>query len=176
MEMKGVKSKLLFVFFLLLACGLMDSCVDTRKTTYFNGVSNGTLSTNTPIPISVIQRNDLLSITISSLNPEASAFFNTLTNSPGTSANPSQPVPMPGYLVSPEGTIQFPILGTIKVQGLTTNQLKETIRSQLVDKKLLTDPIVTVRFLDFKVTVLGEVSKPTVITVPDEKISFFPKG
>jgi polysaccharide export outer membrane protein len=171
MEMKGVKSKLLFVFFLLLACGLMDSCVDTRKTTYFNGVSNGTLSTNTPIPISVIQRNDLLSITISSLNPEASAFFNTLTNSPGTSANPSQPVPMPGYLVSPEGTIQFPILGTIKVQGLTTNQLKETIRSQLVDKKLLTDPIVTVRFLDFKVTVLGEVSKPTVITVPDEKIS-----
>jgi polysaccharide export outer membrane protein len=76
-----------------------------------------------------------------------------------------------GYLVSNGGTIEFPVLGTIKAAGLTKEQLKETITKKLVDQKLLTDPIVTVRFLNFRVTVLGEVNHPGELSVPSEKIS-----
>ncbi|MDB5010552.1 MAG: sugar transporter, partial [Mucilaginibacter sp.] len=76
-----------------------------------------------------------------------------------------------GYLVNNEGIIQFPVLGDIKVAGLTTNQLRLEIIKQLTDKKLLVDPVVMVRQLNFKVSVLGEVGHPMVVNVPSEKIS-----
>jgi polysaccharide export outer membrane protein len=62
-------------------------------------------------------------------------------------------------------------LGKLKAEGLTIKQLNENIIDSLNTKKLLVDPLVTIRFLNFRVTVLGEVGKPTVITVPNEKIS-----
>ena len=74
-------------------------------------------------------------------------------------------------MVYADGNIQFSILGTIKVAGLTENALKAQIIKGILDKKLLVDPIVTIRHLNFRVTVLGEVGNPTVITVPSEKIS-----
>jgi polysaccharide export outer membrane protein len=55
--------------------------------------------------------------------------------------------------------------------GLTKDELKDKLTKSLVDKKLLVDPIITIRFLNFKVTVLGEVAHPTVVTVPSERIS-----
>jgi polysaccharide export outer membrane protein len=165
MEIRNFRATPISILVLLIF--LMSGCVNTRKATYFNGINDGTLSANTPIPASMIQRNDLLSITITSLSPEASSFFNTSTTS-NASNESSQ---LTGYLVGPDGNIQFPILGSIKAEGSTTAQLKEVIRKQLVDQKLLTDPIVTIRFLNFRVTVLGEVNKPSVISVPNEKIS-----
>ena len=78
---------------------------------------------------------------------------------------------MVGYLVNNDGNIQFPILGTLKAEGLTKEQLKASITKKLVDRQLLTDPIVTIRLMNFRVTVLGEVRNPNVIQVPSEKIS-----
>ena len=72
-----------------------------------------------------------------------------------------------------DGTIKFPILGNIQAAGLTQKQLENNITQQLIDKKLLFDPIVSSRFLNFRVTVLGEVNRPRVITVPSEQISIF---
>lgn len=141
------------------------ACVDVRKATYFNDVKDSVIDTNTPVPESIIRKNDLLSITVSSLNPAATEVFNTPNNST------NQQGQVTGYLVGADGTIQFPILGSIKAEGLTKEQLKETIRKKLVDKQLLTDPIVQARFLNFHVTVLGEVKNPTVLNIPNEKIS-----
>jgi polysaccharide export outer membrane protein len=156
--------------FLALSVIFTSGCVNTRSATYFNGVTDKTITANTPIPESVIQKNDLLSISVSSLNPEASAVFNSPNVSnlmvPGSNSNPAS-----GYLVSTDGTIQFPILGSIKALGLTKDQLKESISNKLLERKLLIDPIVNVRFLNFRITVLGEVKNPTVVTVPNEKIS-----
>jgi polysaccharide export outer membrane protein len=59
----------------------------------------------------------------------------------------------------------------VKASGLTKKQLKEYITKTLTQRQLLTDPVVTIRYLNYKVTVLGEVAHPTVINVPDEKIS-----
>src|SRR6185295_4677396 len=108
MKLNKLKTNILWVPFLFML--LTTSCVNTRKATYFNGVNETTLSSNTPIPESKIQKNDLLSIYISSLNPEASAFFNGPNT---TSITPAGSNPINGYLVSADGNIQLPILGSI---------------------------------------------------------------
>jgi polysaccharide export outer membrane protein len=78
-----------------------------------------------------------------------------------------------GYLVNADGTIKFPVLGPVKAAGLTKRQLEVVLTDSLTNRKLLVDPIVTARFLNFRVTVLGEVAKPTTLNVANERISIF---
>ncbi|MFN2438481.1 MAG: polysaccharide biosynthesis/export family protein [Chitinophagaceae bacterium] len=148
---------ILVIFFSLFIASC--SSINPKDAVYFNTLPEGRVATNTPIPESLIQSNDLLGITINSLNPAASAMFNTS----GTTAS--------GTLVGADGNIYIPILGNMKAIGVTKSQLAATITNALIDKKLLIDPVVTIRFLNFRVTVLGEVNNPTVIPVPSEKIS-----
>jgi polysaccharide biosynthesis/export protein len=166
--MKLINFNGIAISMLLITMLFTSACINTRTATYFNDVNDATLSSNTPIPESIIQKNDLLSISVSSLNPDASAIFNTPNSSGvvGAGGNPAS-----GYLVSADGTIQFPILGPIKAAGLTKEQLKESLVKKLLEKQLLKDPIVSIRFLNFRVTVLGEVKNPAVVNVPNEKIS-----
>lgn len=153
---------------LLFILVLGASCVNTKKALYFAGQNEGSFR-SPAVPKLVIQNNDLLNISVSSLNPEASAIFNQPNN--GGAAATTTTTTATGYLVDGDGNIQFPFLGSIKAAGLTKDELKNKLTKDLVDKKLLVDPIIVVRFLNFKVTVLGEVAHPTVITVPSEKIS-----
>jgi polysaccharide export outer membrane protein len=154
---------------LILLAGV--SCTNTKKAVYFSDQKNGSFEAPV-IPKLVIQNNDLLSISVSSMNPEASAVFNQPNNPPsGNSNNTTTTTAATGYLVDGEGNIQFPFLGAVKASGLSKDELKDKLTKSLVDKKLLVDPIITIRFLNFKVTVLGEVSHPNVITVPSERIS-----
>lgn len=76
-----------------------------------------------------------------------------------------------GYLVNEDGNIDLPMLGATKVAGLTKKQLKESITNTILAKKLLVDPLVEIRYLNFEITVLGEVGHPTVINVPSEQIT-----
>lgn len=159
---------ILFVFIILFCL----SCLSTKQTTYFNNAQ----STNyTPSAMDsgliTIQKNDLLSIVINSLNPEASAIFNTVNTSTTNYTSTGTYQSIGGYLVNSEGFIELPILGNIKVAGLTKKELKEKITNILIEKKLLLEPIVSVRQLNFEITVLGEVGRPSVITVPSEKVS-----
>lgn len=161
------------------------SCVDSKKIAYFNNLRDTVLRDSGTAFEAVIQKNDLLSITVSSLNPEASYMFNlqnqsaappTLTTSasglPTTSTNPSAGgMQQLGYLVGDDGSIKFPVIGNIPAAGLTKRQLEKNIASVLTEKKLLVDPIVSIRFLNFRVTVLGEVTRPTTISVANERIS-----
>jgi polysaccharide export outer membrane protein len=158
---------------LLLLCVSCFSCVDVKKSVYFAGQGDASLPDNVAIPETVIANHDLLSISVSSLNPQASAVFNTpnISYASSTSFTTGSSVQSSGYLVDQEGNIQFPILGEIRAAGLSENQLRLNIVKDLEDKKLLLDPIVSVRQLNFKVTVLGEVAHPTVVNVPTEKIT-----
>lgn len=151
---------------------LLASCADVRKTIYFADQRDSTIRSANAAPLTYIQSNDILSINVSSLNPATTAIFNTpnnanvtVTTAEGSNAQPS------GYLVNRDGKIQFPVVGDMKVEGLTTDQLRLRLTKELVDRKLLLDPIVTVRQLNFKVSVLGEVAHPAVLNVPSEKIS-----
>ena len=167
-----------FLCFLISVCVFATSCINSKKVVYFNNIQDTTLQAPAISTESVIQKSDLLNITVSSLNPEASLIFNMANQansvsplSTGTTMVSGGAPVLNGYLVGEDGSIKFPVLGAIPVTGLTKKQLEDKISASLVDKKLLVDPIVNVRFLNFRVTVLGEVARPTTLNVANEKIS-----
>ncbi len=153
---------------------LFGSCVDTKKVTYFNSLSEGVIPSSLVNLEPIIQKSDILSITVSSPNPEATAIYNApnvISLSSNTTSSAGNIAPASGYLVNQEGNIEFPGLGNVLVAGLSKQKAKEVITKLLIDNKLLIDPIVTIRYLNYRVTVLGEVARPTVVSVPNEKIS-----
>lgn len=161
-----------FIFIAALIMILSVSCTSTRKTVYFDNVQDTTFVQRSHETETPIQENDILGISISSLNAEASAIFNppNTNNIRSTTVTGSNTEPG-GYLVNSDGTIQLPVLGSIKAAGLTKKELKDNITNMILSKKMLVDPLVEIRFLNYEVTVIGEVAHPTVITVPSEKIS-----
>jgi polysaccharide export outer membrane protein len=166
MTLRITKTGLLQCGILLLLSVLICSCGNARRATYFNDLNDSTFASRLVVPESYIQKNDIISISVSSLNAEASEIFNT----PNIVTGPNG-VQVNGYLVNGNGYLQFPVLGNIKAADLTKEQLRSSIADSLVRRKLLVDPIVSVRFQNFRVTVLGEVKNPAVIPVPNEKIS-----
>jgi len=144
-----------------------SSCVNTKSATYFNGIGNTTITPTTVDVEPVIQKNDLLSIYVSSPNAEANVQFNSI-NATVMSGSASQSI---GYLVNTDGNIQFPVLGSIQAAGLTKRQFTEKLIRSFLDKKLLVDPIVNINFLNYRVTVLGEVGNPSVLNIGNEKVS-----
>ncbi len=164
-----------FSFLSVLSLSLV-SCVNTKKAVYFDNIQDTVLN-NPDVNIEpIITINDLLNITVSSLNPDASMVFNSpnIMNNIAASSTGTTSAGVPqfiGYLVSGEGTVNFPVLGSLKAAGLTRKQLEQEITTALTERKLLVGAIVNVRFLNFRVTVLGEVNRPTTINVVNEKIS-----
>ncbi|MFD1144954.1 polysaccharide biosynthesis/export family protein [Larkinella insperata] len=164
-----------------LVFGLMvigfSSCISQKQITYFQGPSSDSTAivqeiTNRYVPI--IQVNDLLGINVNSLNPEASSFFNPYAGiEQRTNLNSFQgQVPVTtavGYLVDAEGNVQLPLVGKIKIVGLTSAGARDVIQQKL--KNYLKEPTVAVRFLNFKVSVLGEVSRPSMFSVPNEQMT-----
>jgi len=145
--------------------------VNTKRVTYFNNISDTVLTAAVEGLEPVIQKGDLLSISVSSLSPEVTTIFNA-PNSPASSSSAGSSLsPAAGYLVNQDGYIDFPMLGRLSAAGLTKKALKDQITQQLQDKKLLFDPIVSVRYLNFHVTVLGEVNHPGLVTIPNEQVT-----
>ncbi len=108
----------------------------------------------------IIQVGDRLSIVVSALNAESVTPYNL---------NTSPSYGLGGYLVEMNGKIQVPQLGEKEVVGLTRVQLQNLLAKELI--KYITDPIVTVQFINFKVTVLGEIGRPGTIQVPEGKLN-----
>ncbi|MEO5979838.1 MAG: polysaccharide biosynthesis/export family protein [Chryseolinea sp.] len=165
-------NKSFLTYFLAVIVICCASCSTTRKAIYFNDISDSSLNIVDSELEAVVKPNDILSIYVSSLNRDASDVFNK-ANVQVTSNNTNTPTTTQssGYLVSLEGSIEFPLLGNIKVGGLTKKQVKDLLTRTLLDNKLLVNPLVDVRYLNFRVSVMGEVARPSVVTVPSEKIS-----
>ena len=125
------------------------------------------------IPEPKIQAGDILRITVNTLNPESNTLFNsgTLQTFDGSrNINPSGgQLNSEGYLVDRSGFISFPVIGQIKLAGLTRDEARIEMIKQI--NNYVKDPIVNVRFLNFKVTVIGEVSNPSTFTIPNEKVN-----
>ena len=123
-------------FFFIVIIFSITSCVNTRMNTYFNDTKDAVIVPNSEdLTLPLIQKNDLLSIIITSLNTEASAVFNMSNNSSiSTITNAGGNQTASGYLVNAEGFIQLPILGNVKVAGFNTKDVKETITAILLQK------------------------------------------
>lgn len=119
----------------------------------------------------IIHSDDLLAIMVNSRDPELALPFNMpmVTYQLGSNSGGQQRVL--GYLVDTNGDIDFPILGKIHVEGLTRMQLTELVKNKLIEGDLIKDPIVTVQFLNFKVSVMGEVSRPGSFTISGDRIT-----
>jgi len=122
----------------------------------------------------VVQSKDILSIVVTCIIPDLAISLNLPLYSyqaGSTTAAASYSQRMLGYLVDTEGCIDFPVLGRLKVAGLTREQLSEMIKQKIIENGLIKEPIVNVEFMNFKISVLGEVRNPGTFNLADDKIT-----
>ena len=154
----------------LLAIFLFASCQSYKKVPYLQDVE---VVERTVQPENLydakIMPKDLLTIVVSCTNPELAVPFN-LAIASTTSAN-TQSAPQ-AYLVDNEGKINFPVLGELKVSGLTKKEAEHLIVEKL-KPYIKETPIVTVRMVNYKISVIGEVTHPGTFTISNEKVNLF---
>lgn len=150
------------VFFMII------SCASKKDILYYQDIKSNTQSTIN-YASSEIQINDILNIKVDALVPESAKPFNLEV--PANSNASAENVRIQGYLVSQEGTIVFPILGTLKVAGKSSIELQELLVKMLDDNGYLKDANVNVRVINGKVTVLGQVKNPGTYSFNEQNIS-----
>jgi polysaccharide export outer membrane protein len=152
----------------------LSACGSTRNLVYFNDLQNTSKYTE-EIKNKVepkIQPDDQLSITVSSLNPESNILFNSgvMPSTAGTATGSTATGRAnEGYLVDKDGFINFPVLGKVQLAGLTKEQATTKMTTEIT--KNIKNPIVNIRFLNFRITVIGEVNKPSTFLVPSERVN-----
>jgi polysaccharide export outer membrane protein len=168
-----------YILIWVIIQAVLLSCSNSKQLPYFQDLANTTEVQKVPlapfVPIR-LQADDQLQITISSTAPEASQFFNLMTANPssasvaGTSmlSAPSQNFANV-YAIGTNGKIIMPVLGEVVAGGLTSEKLRIKIDSLLTD--YLKDAVVSVRLINFKVTVIGDVMRPVVVPVQGEGIN-----
>jgi polysaccharide biosynthesis/export protein len=159
------------LFLAVLTAVLLQSCAFKKDILYFQDVAqlNGQAIER---EASLVQPNDILQITVGSLVPEAAVPYNNVATRNTTAvANSPEVIKLQGYLVTPAGTIEFPVLGTISVQDQSIEAIETTIKKRLVEGGHLVNPTVAVRVLNAKVTVLGEVNRPGTYSFTEQSLS-----
>lgn len=143
-----------------------------KNITYIQDLEDTVVVENAQRTAMRVQPEDKLSILVHSKDPELAALFNplvianntrTLGVNSGTNSvqrNYMQAEGMSAYTVSPQGTIDFPVLGTLKIGGMTRNEVSAFIKGELIGRDLVKDPTVTVEFLNSGVSIMGEVRNP----------------
>ena len=166
--------KLLKLFTVCIGMVLLSSCGSTKDIAYFQNAKYIDYEQSKYLYDAKIMPKDILTITVTTVNPEAAVPFNltipTVVNQERRSTY-SQPT-LQSYLVDNDGCIDFPVVGIIKVGGLTKSDSEQLILSKI--KPYLNEnerPVVTVRMTNYKISVLGEVAKPGMFTVDNEKIN-----
>ena len=152
------------------AVALFASCASYKDIIYFQDISDRELQPLLNEYEATIKKDDRLAIVVSGSDKTVTAPYNlTLSEISGTttSTNPEQSTL--SYLVDADGNIEFPILGTLHVEGMTRNELVRFLTEEI--GKDVKDPIVYVNFKNFKIPVLGEVRNPGTYTIDSEKIS-----
>lgn len=145
---------------------LLFSCASRKNVVYFQDTGNFETIVNTNRSVSKFKIDDLVSIHVSSLNPEASVPFNLYRG--GGQSQGFRPEPV-DYLVDEAGEIDFPVIGKLKIEGLSPEELRLLLRNRL--SEYLKDPIINIRLQNFTITVLGEVNRPGTYPVNGEQIS-----
>lgn len=163
------KAKLLLGVLLLLT-----SCTSYQKIPYLQDFETVNETEEvTAMYDAHIRPKDLLTITVNTTDPEAAAPFNLTVQSAANSNLTqwvTQQAALQQYLVDNQGNIDFPVLGELHLGGLTMNEAESMIREKL-QPFLKETPIVTVRMVNYKISVLGEVAKPGTFTINNEKVN-----
>jgi polysaccharide export outer membrane protein len=173
------------VIITLFVIGITSSCRNVKNLQYLQGSFDTARLSKVEIPEPIIQKGDLLGISVYSDDPVSTALVtNPLANaslsvgstggtnpsSTATSASASAPQ---GFIVNQSGNIQLYKLGSIPAGGKTKKQLADTLALLYANQGLLINPYVDVRFLSYKVTIIGEVNQPGSVSVPTDRLNAF---
>lgn len=165
-----------FWVFVLCLFGL-QSCLIPRKVVYVNDLLPDTLYRVMEERPITVQRNDRLTIIVAAKNPELAAPFNLgvagyrVTEDGRVATTSTEVGTEKGYIVDVNGNIEFPILGVLRVEGLTVKEIGELIKGKLISSNLLNDPMVAVELVNLKVIMLGEVNSIGVLNVAEGRIT-----
>lgn len=169
----NMRKNLFFIVFAVL-CMTLGSCGSSKQIAYFQNADSLNYAASKGLFDAKIMPKDLLTITVSTTDPKAATPFNlSVTNTLNATGYLSTGAgSLQTYLVGNDGFINFPVVGQLKVGGMTKRQCENYIRDKILPYMSKTEnPIVTVKMASFKVTVAGEVKAPGVFNVDQEKIS-----
>lgn len=175
MNSKFLKTSPLFLFALLL---MLSSCDVSKRITYFQDIQDYQLATGTeeqPAPEIRLRPEDKISIIVSTKVPELTTLFNLpyisriLGQSSEYLGGTNQGCS--GYIIKADGTIDFPVLGAVPAAGKTRDELSGYIKSELINRNLVNDPVVTVEFINLRFSVMGEVRSPGTYLITRDHIT-----
>lgn len=153
-------------FTLSLITFTITSCGSKKDILYFQDIESFPLNVTDKTKYQLhIVPNDNLLITVSALNPVAAEPFNTISSTNSYSTN----LEWRGYLVDERGEINFPVIGKVSVGGLTKAEAEKLLSDKI--SHYINNPVVNIRYMNYKISILGEVNKPGTYTINDEKIS-----
>ena len=166
----------IFTVWAVAAMWFATSCTSYKTVPYMINSAEVDLDSSAVLYEARVMPKDELTITVNCPEDAEAVIPFNLTVTPavgqGRGTLTSQPT-LQTFLVTNEGTINYPVLGTLKVGGMTVNQVEDLIASKIEGTYLKTRPVVTVRLSNYKISVLGEVTSPGTYTVPSEKASIY---
>lgn len=167
-----------YKFYLLaLACLLFASCATEKKISYFQDAQNAdSAKIALPSPEIRLRPEDKVSIVVNCMDAELTTLFNlpyitryvggqVTTNMSGTGHGVSC------YVINQDGNIDFPVLGSIHIAGMTRNEVTSYIKNELISRNLVNDPVVTVEYANLQYSVLGEVRAPGQYNINSDKVT-----
>lgn len=163
---------LFLLFFLFVQCVFFSSCGYYKKIKYFRDINDTaavTIRQLSDFRAPTIQPDDVLAISIQTVEPGATISINQSNIPVGTANNGAVSQPAPGFLVNKEGEVTLPVVGKINLKDKTSSEARDLIEKEVA--RYYKNPVVDVRFSNFKITVLGEVNRPSTFIVPNERIS-----
>ena len=151
---------------------ILGSCSIPKNISYFQDITGGDTLALSPRFIR-IQPGDKISVVIKSVDPQLSELFNLAVTSyrVGSTGSSYSSQQISCYSVATDGTIDFPVLGKVRVTGLTREEIAAHIKESLVTQNLVKEPVVTVEFENLHISVLGEVNKPGQFNVDRDQMT-----
>lgn len=161
----------ILAFYGVIAALVFSSCgsVKYEELLMLDDIGNEQLPIDS-LPVLEIQPDDIIDIQVASRNPETVIAFQQTRRGDFTGASGERAMsPQEGYRIDEQGDIYLPFIGRVRASGRTISELREELTEKL--QKFIPDASVQVRFLNFRVTVLGEVSRPNTYTIPNERLT-----
>lgn len=160
----------MFKFYILFLAILLSvsSCRSRRSLVYFKDLSDQSEVTEKIVNHiePKIQTADVLDIAVNTLSSESNVLF---TVNPTRQSSVTSPQDKDGYRVDTRGYVNFPVIGGVKIAGLTIEEAQQLMAKEI--NKYVKDPIVNIKYLNFRITVIGEVNRPETFTITNERIN-----
>ncbi|NLR67116.1 polysaccharide export protein [Chitinophaga varians] len=157
-----------------IICLFLFSCSAPKNVTYFRDIPDSLGSKEVEQALyktPLIQVDDILQVNIQTLDPGTTALLNqqNAPSWPSAGTVPGGGSNISGYLVDKDGNIMLPLIGKMQVKGKSTEEVRAAVAEKAA--QFYKDPVVNVRFVNFKITVLGEVTRPSTYVMPNEKVT-----